>query len=317
MIRIATRRSGFTLIELLVVIAIISILAAILFPVFAQARAKARQTACVSNMKQLGLAMMQYVQDYDEQMPYADNGGSNGNANSPVYRVVWQDMIFPYVKSNAVFNCPEVDPTAGVGGIQGYNPPPPYVDGTSQGRAQGGGAGNCAKWGACFGSYVINATYWGNVNGGGPMLGPVTMEPYNSSSATFWKPVAYRQIEAPADTIFCIDGGAPNPGPNAFTNAWMITWQYGVNHSNCCDYPVLNTSGTYPYMDLVNGSLRGGYNNTRGEAVARHLGLFTMTFCDGHTKVMAPNVAMTASTKNFLNGWADGAALKYWTIQDD
>ena len=64
-------RSGFTLIELLVVIAIIAILAAILFPVFAQAREKARQTACLSNTKQLGLAFMQYAQDYDERLPNA------------------------------------------------------------------------------------------------------------------------------------------------------------------------------------------------------------------------------------------------------
>jgi prepilin-type N-terminal cleavage/methylation domain-containing protein len=66
--RSETRR-GFTLIELLVVIAIIAILAAILFPVFAQARAKARQTQCLSNSKQIGMAMMQYVQDYDELYP--------------------------------------------------------------------------------------------------------------------------------------------------------------------------------------------------------------------------------------------------------
>src|SRR6478609_3278648 len=79
------RMRGFTLIELLVVIAIIAVLAAILFPVFAQARDKARQTSCLSNEKQLGMASMQYVQDYDEQFPLSevrysyswDDGGGN------------------------------------------------------------------------------------------------------------------------------------------------------------------------------------------------------------------------------------------------
>jgi prepilin-type N-terminal cleavage/methylation domain-containing protein len=72
------RTNGFTLIELLVVIAIIAILAAILFPVFAHARAKARQTACLSNMKQLGTGLMMYAQDYDETLPLNDYRKSSG-----------------------------------------------------------------------------------------------------------------------------------------------------------------------------------------------------------------------------------------------
>ncbi len=100
---------GFTLIELLVVIAIISILTAILFPVFATAREKGRQTACASNEKQIGLAMLQYVQDYDECYPcgtelgvaYADHGAG------------WAPQIMPYVKSNAVFVCPDDMPLTG------------------------------------------------------------------------------------------------------------------------------------------------------------------------------------------------------------
>jgi prepilin-type N-terminal cleavage/methylation domain-containing protein/prepilin-type processing-associated H-X9-DG protein len=90
-----SRRSrGFTLIELLVVIAIIAILAAILFPVFAQARAKARQTSCTSNMKQASLAVLMYVQDYDETLPI---GAYNPDPNAPVQ--MWYDFVEPYVKS--------------------------------------------------------------------------------------------------------------------------------------------------------------------------------------------------------------------------
>src|SRR5512147_2634849 len=81
------KKGGFTLIELLVVIAIIAILAAILFPVFAQAREKARQTSCVSNYKQTSMAILQYVQDYDETFPQASakNGANWTGANAPVF----------------------------------------------------------------------------------------------------------------------------------------------------------------------------------------------------------------------------------------
>ncbi|HEY3328567.1 MAG TPA: DUF1559 domain-containing protein [Capsulimonadaceae bacterium] len=93
---------GFTLIELLVVIAIISILAAILFPVFATARAKARQTGCASNLKQLGLAAIQYSQDYDEWLPVGATCISTGCSG-----LGWAGNLYPYVKTQEVFVCPE------------------------------------------------------------------------------------------------------------------------------------------------------------------------------------------------------------------
>lgn len=99
-------RKGFTLIELLVVIAIIAILAAILFPVFARAREKARQNNCLSNSKQIGLALMQYVQDYDEKLPRhyfdGDHDGTQGSAGD----YTWRSACVPYIQNNQVFQCP-------------------------------------------------------------------------------------------------------------------------------------------------------------------------------------------------------------------
>ena len=123
-------KRGFTLIELLVVIAIIAILAAILFPVFAKAREKARQTSCLSNLKQIGLGILQYTQDYDEKFPVymvgqgagtgayvlapagnpgsiytVSDGGSGAMPNCGLY-LSWMDVIYPYVKNVQIFRCP-------------------------------------------------------------------------------------------------------------------------------------------------------------------------------------------------------------------
>lgn len=100
----STRKSGFTLIELLVVIAIIAILAAILFPVFARARENARRASCQSNLKQIGLGIMQYTQDYDEAYPLV--GGNEYSNNASRYTPSWRVKIYPYVKSTQLFVCP-------------------------------------------------------------------------------------------------------------------------------------------------------------------------------------------------------------------
>ena len=110
MTRIMKQR-GFTLIELLVVIAIIAILAAILFPVFAQAREKARQTQCLSNLKQIGNAVLMYAQDYDESYPIdSSSGGTLGGRPDPCSK--WNPdrrpemQTAPYLKNTEVFRCP-------------------------------------------------------------------------------------------------------------------------------------------------------------------------------------------------------------------
>ncbi len=124
----STKR-GFTLIELLVVIAIISILAAILFPVFARARENARRASCLSNMKQIGLGFMMYLQDYDERFP---SDRKTGNGTTPPAEAggswtsgywYWQQMIYPYTKSLQVYFCPS-SPGPGLSGGAGSLTPP-------------------------------------------------------------------------------------------------------------------------------------------------------------------------------------------------
>lgn len=120
---------GFTLIELLVVIAIIAILAAILFPVFAKAREKARQTVCLSNMKQIGLGLMMYTEDYDETYPpYGNNNGvyhfvdaAAGIGTTPAGTVIpnFLGSLTPYTKNWQIYACPDLAP---------YKGDPPYKD---------------------------------------------------------------------------------------------------------------------------------------------------------------------------------------------
>jgi prepilin-type N-terminal cleavage/methylation domain-containing protein/prepilin-type processing-associated H-X9-DG protein len=141
--RIVPMKKAFTLIELLVVIAIIAILAAILFPVFARARENARRASCMSNLKQVGLGLMQYTQDYDETNPNTSLPGPITHTGSADGRDFWwTDAIFPYVKSKQLYTCP----SRNEGGAGDYK--------TFEERISGGFTGRY------LGTYTINASYW-------------------------------------------------------------------------------------------------------------------------------------------------------------
>ncbi len=116
------RTKGFTLIELLVVIAIIAILAAILFPVFARARENARRTSCLSNVKQIGLGAMMYVQDYDETYPRNSQCKMTGCVSAAGTLDYWDEIILPYTKSTQVFLCPSSSSTIPRTANYGVNP---------------------------------------------------------------------------------------------------------------------------------------------------------------------------------------------------
>jgi prepilin-type N-terminal cleavage/methylation domain-containing protein len=162
-------RRGFTLIELLVVIAIIAILAAILFPVFAQAREAARQTACISNTKQIGLALMQYAMDYDELIvPNNDQVPGNTQVRA------WPFFLQPYIKNTKVFTCPSS---------------------TRRGAAP---RDQVNSFGGILSSYVINNYYFNNATLG--ML-------FEKSNNNGRMPSSLASIDDAVGTVFCADGG--------------------------------------------------------------------------------------------------------------
>ena len=133
-------RSAFTLIELLVVIAIIAILAAILFPVFARARENARRSSCQSNLKQIGLGVLQYNQDYDEKMPFTRTNDAVSN---------WQYNIQPYIKSYQLFACPSN--TRNTVGLQ--NGPTPNLTVVSYAAIRSAGGSGLGSNGGAFSDY--------------------------------------------------------------------------------------------------------------------------------------------------------------------
>jgi prepilin-type N-terminal cleavage/methylation domain-containing protein/prepilin-type processing-associated H-X9-DG protein len=207
-----TLRRAFTLIELLVVIAIIAILAAILFPVFAQAREKARAAACLSNMKQIGLAEMQYVQDYDETYSGAFKQVSTSGST---VRVHWPQLIQPYAKNYGIFTCPNLR-----GHMQNDDL------GSAANRAVNPDiARGCPNQNPCGVDYSYNCIITAN-NGCNPCKG------IGAPSANDAEGAPSAMVTSPADTILITearnqdnlwDGGSTDvPDGNYYGDEWKI-----------------------------------------------------------------------------------------------
>ena len=238
-------RRGFTLIELLVVIAIIAILAAILFPVFARARENARRASCLSNMKQIGLGVMQYTQDFDEKLPYLSPNNALANRSDMQLpdgrgfsgRWAWPLQLYPYIKSQQVFVCPS-DPNPN-NGFNDNGTDNPHVN----------------DWGEPFpNSYAINEmvvvpTEWAGA-------------PHNYSA------ISLAGVPRPASVYLL---GDARPGYQTFFNEW---WEPGFNR--------MRYSGSCGGVTDSGGAVN--VTGTLTDECARHLGGGVIVYLDGHAK---------------------------------
>jgi prepilin-type N-terminal cleavage/methylation domain-containing protein/prepilin-type processing-associated H-X9-DG protein len=252
---LSTRRRavGFTLIELLVVIAIIAILAAILFPVFAQAREKARQATCQSNLKQISTAFNMYIQDYDEQFPPWTSNACNTNppgAGAFNFRSLYNFTIDPYIKNGATPNATGTGGTLnGVWGCPTTKSQLSQVSNTYAYNYYGlGGIANCT------GTNTLSAAY----------------APFNDQIYALPAPLA--SLGRPAEMIMILDGAQLCRPPAAYTANANSASANGVWGSH--------QGGTAAIAPSAGASTNGAINRF---LTGR---LTTVAYCDGHVKTV-------------------------------
>jgi prepilin-type N-terminal cleavage/methylation domain-containing protein/prepilin-type processing-associated H-X9-DG protein len=268
--------AGFTLIELLVVIAIIAILAAILFPVFAQAREKARQTSCLSNTKQLALGVLMYVQDYDEAFPVT--GVYDFDAND--LQAGWAGRLDPYLKNLGILRCPSDG--GGTNGYSGWSGP--WISYAAN-SLMGGGALAAAQDNTLHGLFAAyNSGWWGA--SWFHVTGPMTLAGVNKPSDTIMLADHYSADNAQT-TLNWLGANTAGIWP---TSAFL----WDCNPNSDCYYngegsAIPDGACTASSGGSSDGGCTGIYpNGIQGGVSAHHTGTANFAFADGHSKAMRP-----------------------------
>jgi len=267
------KNRAFTLIELLVVIAIIAILAAILFPVFAQAKVAAKNAASVSNLKQINLSFIMYMNDYDDTEPLAVNVMPPGS--DPPW-VEWSYAIMPYEKTFAINYSPLGGPKVISSWANVLTTPDLNWDGNWQYYAQ----------------YGMNATYLNQANG--------QCSNIQIAGNQFGPPVTSTSFAQPASTIALTDAGQDTPQDNVGTS--IVYPPGGLQSPNVCTY-----ADWGPNSDIWYGQGGSTMVTQAGFVRPRAAGGVVTTFVDGHVKVM--QLGSLAAGTNWYLGQPYGTAL--------
>jgi prepilin-type N-terminal cleavage/methylation domain-containing protein/prepilin-type processing-associated H-X9-DG protein len=244
-------RSAFTLIELLVVIAIIAILAAILFPVFAQARQKARQTACLSNCKQIGIAVMQYTQDYDETYPV---GNRTYAPDELIGQASWMRHLYTYSKNVQIFTCPNALWNDAVNDPNGF-----YPTNANGNAIRIPGPNNDLSQAIIFPRRSLGMNRW-------------VLMPKTGSAFTDVPPaIAEAQIGRPASLPMVADAGHVY-----FDNTWYISYA-NWDKEKYSNTAAADTSTGFTLLSLAQ-------RNNPDPKYTRHNGGSNIVYGDGHAK---------------------------------